>query len=139
MPVKPLRRNLFQRLLGICATPLPKDDGCWRYETGKAVIDLSRAPELSEPNGAFRLEGKGLPKRLLVLLGEDGQYHAFANACGHGGRRVDPMPGGKSVQCCSMGKSTYDYTGKVIAGASKKPLIPFETKSEGGQVVIAIP
>jgi len=42
-----LHRNIFQRLLGLCATKKPSDEGCWTFDDGKIVVDLARAPELS--------------------------------------------------------------------------------------------
>ena len=56
-----VKRNIFQRLLGICATRLPADTGCWNFADGKITVDLSRAPELTMENGAIRLEEKVFP------------------------------------------------------------------------------
>jgi len=139
MAAKPLHRNFFQRILGICATPPPQDHECWTHRNGTVVIDLERATELSSPDSAVRLEGKDLSKRLLVLHGGDGAFHAYCNKCGHGGRRLDPVPDGDSVQCCSVGKTTYDYSGNVISGPAKKALVSFPVKQEGTKLVISLP
>ena len=40
--------------------------------------------------------------RTLVVHGDDGTFHAFANRCRHMGRRLDPVPGTETVQCCSV-------------------------------------
>ncbi len=67
---------------------------CWNYDKGKLVIDLRKVPELQNQGGAIRLEGKNLPARILVVLGEDEKYHAYRNKCPHfGHRRLDPLPG----------------------------------------------
>ena len=63
------------------------------------------------------MEGWGLPLRVLVIRGDDGKFHAFHNRCTHiGHRRLDPVSGTGTVQCCSVGKSTYTYDGKKVYG-----------------------
>ncbi len=133
------QRNIFQRLMGMCATKTPQDAGCWTAGDGKIVLDLARAPELAESNGALRLEGKGSPERVLVIKGDDGEFHAFRNRCTHAGRRLDPVPGTGQVQCCSVGKSTFDYAGKRISGSAKKDAIPLPVAADGGKLVITLP
>ncbi len=133
------RRNIFQRILGICATKPPADEGCWYFENGKVIVDLSRAPELSKPNGAVRLEKKkDFPSRVLVFKNEDGQYHAFHNQCSHAKRRLDPIPGTQNVQCCSIGKSTFDYEGKAISGTAKGDVRTYPVILEDGRLVITV-
>jgi len=138
METKPLRRNIIQRLFGICATKPPSDAGCWTLEGKTAVVDLGRVPELSEPDRAVRLEKKGAPDRLLLIHGNDGRYYAFKNRCMHGGRRLDPVPGTRHVQCCSIGRSTYDDSGKVLSGPAKGPLEVLPVRIEDGRVVIEV-
>ena len=132
------QRNIFQRFLGICYTKKPVDEGCWTYENGKVIVDLSHAPELGRPDGAIRLEGKGIPDRLLVIHGEDGEYYAFKNHCTHGKRRLDPVPGAHNVKCCSIGKSTFGYDGKVISGSAKKKLTVYSVTVDEGKLIITI-
>ncbi len=133
-----VKRNIFQRILGICATKPPADEGCWKHEDGKVIVDLSRAPELSRENGAIRLEKKGLPERVLIFRGSDGQYHAFRNKCAHAGRRLDPVPGAEQVQCCSVGGSHYDYQGKVLSGMAKGNVSIYQVTTEDGRLVIPL-
>jgi nitrite reductase/ring-hydroxylating ferredoxin subunit len=139
MKPKCLKRNIFQRLFGLCATPRPADEGCWTYSSGRIEIDLSRAPELATPLGAFRLEKRGLPTRVLVIHGEDGLFHAFQNRCRHVGRRLDPVPGTSTVQCCSVNKSTYDYEGNVVSGPVTEGVTAYEVQTdEDGRLVITL-
>lgn len=133
-----LHRNIFQRILGICATKQPSDEDCWTFENGKIIVDLVRAPELGRRNGAIRLEKKNLPERVLVIQGDDGEYHAFKNRCTHGKRRLDPMPGIQQVQCCSIGKSTFDYGGKKISGSAKEDIDIYMMTVEDGKLLIAL-
>lgn len=116
------KRNFVQRILGIPQTGVPSRADCWRFEDGKLVLDLDRAPELAEAFGAVRIEGKGLPHSVLVMRDGQGLYRAFRNKCSHGGRRLDPVPGTESLCCCSVGRSTFSYDGKPLSGAAEKPI-----------------
>lgn len=114
--------KFLKRLFGICETPLPADPGAWSVQDESVQIDLPRVPELKTPGSGVRLEGKGLDPRLLVLHGDDGQYHAIANRCTHMGRRIDTLAGSHTIQCCSISRSTFTYDGQPAGGAAKKPL-----------------
>ena len=109
---------------------IPLDPGCWKISDGKIEVDLSRSPELSQKGSAIRMEGKGLQKRVLVVHGDDGEFHAFVNKCTHAKRRIDPRSGTSKIECCSVGKSTWDYEGKLISGLAKKdlPILPVAKK-----------
>lgn len=136
MTTETLHRNWFQRILGLCATPRPVDDGCWHLADGKVIVELPRAPELQEPGGAMRLEGKGLPVRLLVVCGPDHRFHAFRNRCSHVGRRLDPLPGEARLQCCSVGRSTFDFKGASLAGPGKRAIGVYPVLERDQQLVI---
>lgn len=110
--------GFIKRLLGICRTPLAKA-GSWSYENGQIAIELDRTPELATPFGAVRLEAKPLPERILVFKGADEQFHAVRNRCAHMGRRLDPLPDTRTIQCCSVSGSSYDYSGGVMSGPAK--------------------
>ena len=138
MDVTFLKRGFLQRMFGRPVTQPPQDPHCWRYEKGEVVVDLSRAPEIGRRGGGLRLEGKGLPARVLVIHGDDGAYHAFRNRCGHAGRRLDPVPGTQTVQCCSVGKSTYDYEGKLLFGPAKKTAGCHKVQVEDGRIRITL-
>jgi len=131
--------GFFKRLLGICETKLPSDDGCWRYADGRLDIELSRAPELAAPGGALRFEGGALPKRVLLVHGHDGQFRAFPNRCTHAGhRRLDPVPGEPIVRCCSVGQSVFDYTGKRLSGSATESIQPLRVEATGDRLVIFV-
>jgi len=130
--------GLLKRIFGICETKPPSDAGCWRYSGGKIEIQLERAAELSNRGGAIRLEGRELPERVLILNGDDGNFHAFKNKCTHMGRRIDPVDGHGAVQCCSLSKSTFNYTGEMISGPAKGPLTSFKVESEDGKLIILL-
>lgn len=130
--------GFLRRIFGISLTKEPSDSDCWRLTNGQIEIDLARAPELKEKGTAIRLEKKGLKLRVLLVHGDDGRYYAFHNRCTHAGRRVDPLPGTSTVQCCSVGKSTWDYEGKLLSGSAKEPLPTFPVKVMDGEVIIKI-
>ena len=139
MSIQFLKRSFFQRLLGISATAKPGTEGCWVYADGKLVVDLSKAVELKTPGGAIRLEGKNLPKRVLVVYGEDGEYRAFHNRCTHlGHRRLDPVPGTGTVQCCSVNKSTYDSDGNKIFGPTPQPITRYLIEKDQEKLIVSI-
>ena len=139
MQTATLHRNIIQRLFGICATKQPSDEGCWTFEDKKVIVDLTRAPELISPDGAIRLEKKkGLSERVIVIHGMDKTYHAFSNRSSHAGRRLDPVPGAQQVQCCSIGKSTFDYGGKRVSGSAKRPVDTYTVTVEDGKLVIEV-
>jgi nitrite reductase/ring-hydroxylating ferredoxin subunit len=128
----------LKRVFGICATSPPKDSECWDYSEGKVVVQLGRAPELYAASGRVRLEGKGLPERILLLHGENGEYYALRNKCTHMGRRIDPVYGSAKVRCCSVFRSTYDYSGEVISGPAKGPLKHYRVQTDGDRLIISL-
>jgi nitrite reductase/ring-hydroxylating ferredoxin subunit len=131
MTAPTLKRNFFQRLLGLCATRPPADPGCWSLSGTVLTIDLQRAPELEAAWGAIRLEGRGLPERILLVKTGDRSFQAFRNRCTHAGRRLDPMPGTDRVQCCSVGRSTFDGQGARLAGPARNRIVAYPLHMEG--------
>lgn len=130
--------KVLKRIFGICETPLPAERHCWRHAGGAVRLDLDRTPELDRPGGAVRLEGGDLPLRILVVHGKEGGYHAFSNRCTHMGRRIDPLPGTDKIECCSVSKSTFTYTGKPVAGAAKKALRVLPVALSGRELTIRL-
>ena len=135
MQIKKNKRNIFQRILGIPATRPPGDGGCWRAEGSALIVDLDRASVLAAPGGALRIEG---PERVLVLHGEDGQYRAWRNRCGHKGRRLDPVAGTETIQCCSFNAATYGYGCQKLDGPGEEPVKAFPVEVQGRTLRIAL-
>ena len=128
--------GLFKRIFGICETRPPANEGCWKHSKGEIEITLDMAPELSEPGSAVRLERRGLPDRILVIKGDDGNFRAFKNRCTHMGRRIDPVEGSSSLKCCSVSGSLYDNSGKKLLGPAKKPLTPYKVRQEENRLIV---
>ena len=60
------------------------------------------------------------------------------NQCAHAKRRLDPVPGAEQVQCCSVGKSKFDYEGKVISGMAGGDVRTYPLNVEDGKLVITL-
>jgi len=138
MKVIKLKRSIFQRLLGKPATELPENNDFWSFANGKITVNLSQANGLSKPDGAVRLEGKGLPNKIILVHGKKNQYQAYDNKCTHMGRRVDPVPGTETVQCCSVNCATFNQKGEVIAGPAKKSLKMHQVSIENDKLIITL-
>ena len=130
--------KIFKRILGICETKPPVNHDCWKHISGTVEIDLSKTPELREKGAAIRLEGTALPIRLLVVCNGDDQYRAFENRCTHYGRRLDPLPGQPFLQCCSIGKSTFDFSGSNVFGPGTGPIKSYPVKRNGEVLLISL-
>lgn len=128
--------SILSRIFGICSTKPPADGGCWRVTGGNVEIDLSKARELDSRGGAIRLEGGGLPLRVLVMHGNDGEIYAYRNKCTHIGRRLDPLTGSPHIQCCSVNKSTWDYDGASISGPGREPLTRLPVERVDSRLII---
>ena len=114
----------------------PAIQTAWDLSGGKIEIQLDRAPELAKKGGAIRLEGKGFPEKVLVIHGHDGEFHAFKNRCTHAGRRIDPFGANEQIRCCSVSKSTFDYSGKLLSGPAKGPLTSFQVNRQNGKLTV---
>ncbi len=133
-----LRRTLFQRICGVSLTPeLARD--CWTFDGKKIVIELTKIPQLNLPGGSVRLEGGNLPKRVLVVCGQDLQYRAYHNRCTHiGHRRLDLVPGTDTILCCSVSKSTYGVDGRKVFGPAPRDLACFHLEKIADKLVISL-
>jgi nitrite reductase/ring-hydroxylating ferredoxin subunit len=129
--------GFFKRLFGICDTQPPADPSCWSYSDGRLEVDLDKAPEL-EAGGAIRLEGGSLPTRVLLVRDKDGEVHAFENRCTHAGRRLDPLEGSTDVRCCSVGKTTFDVSGKKLSGMGKDDIKVWDVERDGEKLSVLI-
>ncbi|MRT92692.1 ubiquinol-cytochrome c reductase iron-sulfur subunit [Ancylomarina sp. 16SWW S1-10-2] len=138
MKVIKLKRSIFQRLLGKPATELPGNNDFWSFTDGKITVNLDKANGLSKVDGAVRLEGKGLPNRIILVHGKKDQYQAYDNKCTHMGRRVDPVPGTETVQCCSVNCTTFNQKGEVIEGPTKKPLKTHPVTIDNNKLIITL-
>lgn len=135
---QPGERSFLNRLQGIPQTQLPQIEGAWTYQKNTLTLDLSKLPELADLGGAVRIEGDILTDPILIVLGEDSQYYAFKNACTHAGRKIDPVSGTLTLECCSVSGSTYDYEGQVLSGPAQEPLTSYPVSVGEKQIIISL-
>jgi nitrite reductase/ring-hydroxylating ferredoxin subunit len=128
--------DILDRLRGVSKTPLLENDAAWDYTGSTLTLALNLVPDLAEPGGAVRLENDQVPEPLLIVHGEDGNYHVYVNKCPHAKRKIDPA-GGK-LECTSIGQSTFDYDGTVLSGPAKSSLTTYVVELKGDQLLISL-
>ena len=131
--------SLMKSILGICKTGKPDDEGCWSFSDSRISVDLTRTGGRLARGGALRLEGKGLPERVLLFRGLNDKYYALKNQCTHvGKRRIDPMIEQDTLKCCSVMGSVFTYEGEVVSGPARKPLTTYPVVAEGDRLLITV-
>ena len=83
-------------------------------------------------------QGEALADPILVVLGDDGEYYAFLNACTHAGGKIDPVAGTMALECCSVSGSTFDYDGNVLSGPAEEALTSYPLNVEGDELSISL-
>lgn len=130
-------KDFLKALAGLCETkPLNQDH--WEVQGNKVLVKIKEVPELHRPGRATYLQGKGLSTRLLIVRGDDGNYHCFSNRCTHMGRRLDPVKGKPEIRCCSVGHSTFDYQGGKLKGPAKRPIQVYSSRVENDELLIML-
>ena len=122
--------------MGIPLTDEPENPNAWTYAEQIVTVSLSQIPELTPTGSAVRIEGESLPQSLLVVHGDDNNYYAYKNACTHAGRKIDPIAGTLTLECCSASGSTFDYDGNVLSGPASAPLTLYPVTVNAGELVI---
>ena len=130
-------KDFLKALAGICETQRLSPDH-WELQGNRALGRVRDVPELQSPGGAVYLRGKGLSTPLLIVRGEDEDYLCFSNRCTHMGRRLDPVKGKPVVRCCSVGHSTFDFSGSQLSGPAKGPIQTYSSHVENDELVIMI-
>jgi cytochrome b6-f complex iron-sulfur subunit len=129
--------DFLKALAGICETK-PLDADHWELQENGVVVRIKDVPELQRQGGAVYLQGKGLQTPVLIVRGDDGDYHCFSNRCTHMGRKLDPVQGKPVIRCCSVSHSTFDYQGAKLSGPAKGPIQPYASRVENDELVIMI-
>ena len=135
---KVLKRGFFDRLFGKPATETIANASCWTIDGDFLTVNVSEITVLTDKGSAVRIGGEGLEEEILLVYGDDGKYYAFKNKCTHSGRKLDPVPGGATVQCCSVSHSTFDYCGKKLSGPAKGDLTTYPVKVEKDVITITL-
>jgi nitrite reductase/ring-hydroxylating ferredoxin subunit len=129
--------GFINRIQGATFTPLLEDNTAWSYADGELRLSLTGIPELAVPGSAVRLESDQLPEDLLLVHGVDEQYYLYANACTHGGRKID-LDGSGQLTCTSLGQSRFDYSGAVQSGPAPDPLTTYTVAQQGDQLIVTL-
>jgi cytochrome b6-f complex iron-sulfur subunit len=129
--------EFFKAVAGICRTN-PLGDHLWEFDGNRATVKIDQVAELQSPGGAVFLQGKGLKQPVLIVRGNEGGFHAFANRCTHMGRKLDPVPGEPVLRCCSVSHSTFDYHGQKLTGPAKGPVTVYHSEVQEGGLVITV-
>lgn len=129
--------DFLKSFAGICeARPLSPDH--WQLQGNRATVRIKDVPELHRPGGAVYLAGNGLDISVLIVRGDDGNYHCFSNRCTHMGRRLDPVKGKCELRCCSVTHSTFDSEGNNLSGPAKTPVQTYRSDVENAELVVMI-
>lgn len=130
--------GFLKAVRGVCDTrPLSPD--LWALEGPTARVKLTAKPDVISRGGATYLEGKGLQRPILVVRTDDDRYIAFTSRCTHfGHRKIDPVPGQRTLRCCSISHSTFDYEGKRLSGPAKDPLTRHEVTIDKGDLLVRL-
>lgn len=128
--------DFFDRLQGISDTPKLTDPAAWSYADNTLTLFLDQIPELSEPGSAVQLDNDTVPDPLLIVYGQDEAYYVYVNKCPHGDRKIDPVSG--KLECTSISKSTFDYSGEVLSGPADKALTSYSVAITDDQLVVTL-
>jgi cytochrome b6-f complex iron-sulfur subunit len=130
--------GFLKAVRGVCGTkPLSPD--LWTLEDSTARVRTSLKPDVVSWGGGVYLEGRGLQRPILVVRTDDDRYLAFTNRCTHiGHRKIDPVPGQRTLRCCSIFHSTFDYEGKRLSGPARDPLTRHEVTMDKGDLLIKL-
>jgi cytochrome b6-f complex iron-sulfur subunit len=127
--------DFLKALAGICRTrPLESDH--WNVDGSRITVSVGDVPELRQVGGAVYLKGQGLPVPVLIVRTQDDGYLCVENRCTHMGRRLDPEPDGKTLRCCSVSHSMFDYQGNKLEGPAKGSIQLYHSQEEDGRLLI---
>lgn len=127
--------DFFKALAGVCRTQ-PLDAAKWDVRGTQITVNVNDVPELREQGGAVFLKGKALPVPVLVVKTSSQGYLCVENRCTHMGRKLDPEADGKTLRCCSVSHSTFDYQGSRLTGPAKGPIHVYRSQEVDGNLVI---
>ena len=114
--------------------------GSYRLEDGRVIVALPELEALQDLGGAVKLalraEDDSERRLILLRLGAD-DYRAFADRCTHNGKELDYVHEEGMLACVGRG-SRFDLAGDVIRGPAEDPLLRYQVRREGEELVIEV-
>ena len=93
-----------------------------RIHPGLVVIDLARAPELSQTGGAVKLVDSARKLQIVVARPARNQFVALDQKCTHGGGPLIYVHRHKHLYCACWGHAKFALDGSVLRWPnSQKP------------------
>jgi Rieske Fe-S protein len=141
-PEKPERRRFFGMFLGggLFASAISFLYPILRYLVPPATVDLGGDSVVAAHVGELRRgSAKVFPlgnRPALLVLGNDGEYHAMSAVCTHLNCTVQYVADVHNVWCaCHNGR--YDLTGRNISGPPPRPLEQYDVHVRGDEIVVS--
>jgi nitrite reductase/ring-hydroxylating ferredoxin subunit len=120
----------------LCCTTSALPAESIHFDSGKIIVDLSRAPQLRRTSAAFSLVDEGRKLNLILIHVRRGLYVALDRSCTHGGAQCTFNPKRHTLQCTSLNHAEYDLQGTLLHGRTHGNLKTYVTKASGETVEI---
>jgi len=106
-------------------------------QKGKSIlIDLSRAPSLSNKGHAAYVDSHDGQIKIIVVWVKRNTFYALSRFCTHGRQAISYVAERKLLQCNSYNHSLFDLDGSVWKGPAGKPIQAYPVKFKDGQLEI---
>jgi Rieske Fe-S protein len=110
-----------------------------RFLVPPAVIDLGGDEVVAAKLGEIKLNSGKIfrfgSRPGLLILNNDGTYHALSATCTHLGCTVQYRPDLREIWCaCHNG--IYDINGRNVSGPPPRPLTAFDVHLRGDEIVV---
>jgi nitrite reductase/ring-hydroxylating ferredoxin subunit len=138
------RRDVLRGSLGLvglaplCCTTPEVDPASVRFESGRLLVDLDRAPELRRPGSAAAIVDLARGVNVLVACVSERRHVALDRACTHGGAMCAYNHGRRTLQCTSLNHAEYDLDGTLLHGRTHGNLRAYRVRREGSWLEIAL-
>ncbi len=138
------RRRFIQGSLGLfgvvplcCSTP-EVASGSVRFEGGRLLIDLEKAPELHRVGSAAAVIDTARAVNLIVARTGKNEFVALDRSCTHGGAQCTYNHKRRTVQCTSLNHAEYDLKGTLLHGRTHGNLRAYEVRRTGSLLEIRL-
>lgn len=124
------------KVCGGCAAFHKQDIQVEAPESAESVaLDLAKYPQIANPGGIVRIEGRDGDARVMVVRKADGGLVALSMECTHWGCDVEWDKTKNEFECPCHG-SRFDTAGQVLEGPADEPLPSYPVAEENGVVTV---